>query len=299
MARVDTLTNFLTDVADAIRTKTGSQETIQASDFDTEIENIPSGGGLDWSAIGYSGTPQSVIDGYNYAKQIYDNNDPDTAFSNQQYKSDKNLIYFPPITKNVGGANSLFYNNTSLQEIADFTINNTSVLTNINYMCYSCANLRYVKNLTFISSKDTQAESVFNQCQRLEKIGEITLTTKGILNFFNNCNSLTTISKINDENLNDLRNAFSNCTSLTNFGGIENLGKAYDISSAENYFYYTLDLSACTLLTHDSLMNVINKLYDIKTKGCQNQSLVLGSTNLAKLTAEEIAIATDKGWNVS
>lgn len=45
MARTDTLGHFLTDVADAIREKTGSSEEIQASDFDTEIESIPSGGG--------------------------------------------------------------------------------------------------------------------------------------------------------------------------------------------------------------------------------------------------------------
>lgn len=44
MARTDTLGNFLTDVADAIRTKKGTNETILASDFDTEIENLPSGG---------------------------------------------------------------------------------------------------------------------------------------------------------------------------------------------------------------------------------------------------------------
>lgn len=44
MARTDTLGHFLTDVADAIRSKTGSSDTIQASDFDIEIENIPSGG---------------------------------------------------------------------------------------------------------------------------------------------------------------------------------------------------------------------------------------------------------------
>jgi len=46
-------------------------------------------------------------------------------------------------------------------------------------------------------------------------------------------------------------------------------------------------------------MNVINNLYDIATKGCNTQQLVLGSTNIAKLTAEEIAIATNKGWTVS
>lgn len=51
-------------------------------------------------------------------------------------------------------------------------------------------------------------------------------------------------------------------------------------------------------LTHDSLMNVINNLYDIKSKGVKPQTLQLGNTNKAKLTAEEIAIATNKGWNV-
>lgn len=44
MARTNNLSNFLTDVADAIRTKKGSEEPIAAADFDTEIENLPSGG---------------------------------------------------------------------------------------------------------------------------------------------------------------------------------------------------------------------------------------------------------------
>ena len=46
-------------------------------------------------------------------------------------------------------------------------------------------------------------------------------------------------------------------------------------------------------------MNVINNLYDIASAGVKPQQLVLGSENLAKLTAEEIKIATDKGWTVS
>lgn len=40
MARTNNLNNFLTDVADAIRTKTGGTEKIQASQFDTEIEKL-------------------------------------------------------------------------------------------------------------------------------------------------------------------------------------------------------------------------------------------------------------------
>jgi len=43
MARTNTLSNFLTDVANAIRTKKGTETTIAASAFDTEILNLPSG----------------------------------------------------------------------------------------------------------------------------------------------------------------------------------------------------------------------------------------------------------------
>ena len=41
MARIDNLTNFLTDVAGAIKTKKGSQTAIQAANFDAEILNLP------------------------------------------------------------------------------------------------------------------------------------------------------------------------------------------------------------------------------------------------------------------
>lgn len=44
MARINNLTNFLTDVATAIKNKKGSETPIPAADFDTEITNLPSQG---------------------------------------------------------------------------------------------------------------------------------------------------------------------------------------------------------------------------------------------------------------
>ena len=43
MARIDTLINFLTDIAAAIKAKKGDSTPIPAADFDTEITNLPSG----------------------------------------------------------------------------------------------------------------------------------------------------------------------------------------------------------------------------------------------------------------
>lgn len=120
-----------------------------------------------------------------------------------------------------------------------------------------------------------------------------------VATMFSSCAYLTTVPELSLSGATNLKQMFRYCIALTTLGGFKNLGQAYSTSESANYSDYKLDLSTCSSLTHDSLMNVINKLYDIATKGCNTQQLVLGSTNLAKLTAEEIAIATNKGWSVS
>ena len=59
MARIDTLINFLTDVAAAIKAKKGDDTAIPAANFDTEIANLPSGGGE--SSGGSSGDNTALI----------------------------------------------------------------------------------------------------------------------------------------------------------------------------------------------------------------------------------------------
>ena len=98
--------------------------------------------------------------------------------------------------------------------------------------------------------------------------------------------------------MNNVSGFLDGAGNVINIGGFENLGKAYLTNKSANYLNYGLVLTNCSP-THDSLMNIINNLYDIKTKGCQEQRLQLGPTNLAKLTDEEKQIAIDKGWNLS
>lgn len=50
MARIDNINNFLTDVANSIRNKTGKTDDIPASEFDVEIESISGGGSEDLDA---------------------------------------------------------------------------------------------------------------------------------------------------------------------------------------------------------------------------------------------------------
>lgn len=57
------------------------------------------------------------------------------------------------------------------------------------------------------------------------------------------------------------------------------------------------NVSDCTKLTHTSLMSIINALKTF-TDGT-TKTVTLGSTNLAKLTDSEKAIATQKGWTLA
>ena len=150
------------------------------------------------------------------------------------------------------------------------------------------------------AEKLTSAMQMFYSSKYLKYVPDFdTSNVTTMYSMFQYCPNLITVPKLNASKVVIIANMFGNCSNLTNLGGLENLGQAYDTTKSANYSNYKLDLSYSNKLTHDSLMNVINNLYDIKSKGCNPQSLVLGSTNLAKLTSEEIAIATNKGFNVN
>ena len=79
----------------------------------------------------------------------------------------------------------------------------------------------------------------------------------------------------------DTTNAWSGCDNLTTLGG-------FGAISAD------IDLRWSTLLTVESLMNVINQAATVTGK-----TMKFGSENLAKLTDEQKAVATNKGWTLA
>ena len=60
----------------------------------------------------------------------------------------------------------------------------------------------------------------------------------------------------------------------------------------------SFNVSYCQKLTHDSLMSFINALVDYSGSG-KTYTMTMGTTNLAKLTDGEKAIATQKGWTLA
>ena len=184
------------------------------------------------------------------------------------FKECKNLTYTDNLAKwdtsNAISTQEMFYNCKNMTTV---TLFDTSNVLNTYYMFYGC------EKLTSIPQFNTSNVTDMN-------------------NMFSSCTSLTDVPLLDTSNVRTISSMFSSCSKLTNLGGFLNLGKVSN-------FTYALDLSVSTLLTKESIMNVINNLYDRKTAGHSVATLKFGSTNLAKISDEEKAIATNKGWTLS
>lgn len=88
----------------------------------------------------------------------------------------------------------------------------------------------------------------------------------------------------------------------TVIGGFPNLGKAYLTTVPANNANYRLNLQTLETLTEQSAINILNSLYDIKTKGCNTQQVYfinLATDNFTSTEyAQAVANATAKGWTV-
>lgn len=188
----------------------------------------------------------------------------------------------------------------SCENLTSVNLTNTSKVTNMYEAFSICTNLNSISISD--TSNVTNMDSAFSEIVNTNFTIAPTLDTSNVTNvyqMFRKSSYIETVPKYNFAKVINVGEIFKFCSFLTTLGGFENLGQAYLTTASANYSNYTLNLSASSNITHDSLMNVINNLYDIATKGCNAQKLILGSTNLAKLSDEEKAIATNKGWVLS
>ena len=212
-------------------------------------------------------------------------------------------------TGNVTTMNEMFNGCRAFTSL-DISTFDTKSLTDMSEMFYDCTNLQslYVANLD--TSKVSNMSNMFYNCSKLKNLDLSTWKPSSITNLsymFNYCSVLTNLdlSGFDASNVININSMFASCSSLTNLNFMKNLGKAY-VQKTNNYSNYRLSLSNSTKLTHDALMDIINNLYDLNlTYDVANggvlytQSLQIGTTNKSKLTADDIAIATAKGWTIS
>lgn len=164
-------------------------------------------------------------------------------------------------------------------------------VSNVESGAYMFANFGIEKLPDFDFSNLTNVSSMFNGCYELKEIGNLNfVNVEKASGCFLTCQNLHTISNIN----------ISKLISTADYGSFSNPGYlmfdgCYMLRNI--VFNGTIDISLnfsdCTELTHDSLMSIINALSSTTKK-----TINLGTTNLEKLTDDEKAIATTKGWTL-
>ena len=142
-------------------------------------------------------------------------------------------------------------------------------LSTAQYMFCSCTSLSSLDVSGWYMNACTSTSYMFCSCSSLSS-----LDASGW--YMNACTSMSYM--------------FYNCTSLSSL-----LGGSQDKPSAFGGTKVSLSLLSSPL-DKASLLAIINGLANLT--GNTKQTLVLGSTNNAKLTANEITIATNKNWNI-
>lgn len=145
----------------------------------------------------------------------------------------------------------------------------------------SCSNLQNVNLGSNLTAIDSQA---FYGCQHLTSVTlPASLSSVGSRAFMY-CSALSTLEIQRAAGwFGDY--AFNFCTALEN------------VTLVSGFNTNNLNLSASTLYSAQTIVSWLNALAD--RTGQTAYTLTIGSTNLAKLTAEEIAIATNKNWNLA
>lgn len=245
-------------------------------------------------------TPQTFIGIVKYIITIPQLDTSKVTNMTSMFQGCKSLSSIPNLdTSKVTNMRTMFKECSKLITIPQL---DTSNVTNMTSMFESCINLTSIPFLN--TSKVNYMSSMFQLCQRLVELpaldtSKVTTTSS----MFSDCYQLQKIPKLDFQKNEYLVGMFHLNKELTDLGGFQNLGAIYATDKIANIAYYTLSLTPCPNLTEQSLINVLTNLYDIATKGCNTQTVQLGSTNLAKLTstAGQAALtqATNYGWTIS
>ena len=223
---------------------------------------------------------------------------------------------------------SCFSNNTQVKYL-DLSNWDTSNLNNMAQMFYGASNLVSLNISNWNTSKVTQYTTIFRGCTKLKEIigiEDIDVSKNAIFSqFFQSCSSLKKLD-LTKWDLSSATNCWymfnasgfqwldltgwevpkvTECSNMFNgCGSLETLVGGRTVEEViENNLYILKDLSAPTQITTSnkidraSLRALINGLKDLT--GQTAKTLTLSATLKAKLTEEDIAIATNKNWTIA
>ena len=283
------LTDKLTAIGDAIRAKTETTDLIPLAEMPNEVDVVfwkghaegwneghdvgyegglndgYAGGYEDGHATGYNEGKQAEYDRFWDGLQDYGNR-ASYGYAFLHWGADYIRPKYKIVPTAAGGASQILAHCKKLKKIESAFFDFSQKPTGTN--------------------NDSGYYYSFYNCNQLEEIEDVGLIPQHNYNAaFASCSALHTIAKIGVNENTKFSETFNYCPKLQNItieGVIGQNG---------------IDVHWSTQLTHASLMSIINALKTF-TDGT-TKTVTLGTTNLAKLTDEEKAIATQKGWTLA
>ena len=219
----------------------------------------------------------------------------DVASGKTFYNTDSNT----KLTGTASGGGMVLPVGTNCRPTGDITI--PSGVTSIDMYAFY-----YNSNITSVimpNTVTTLGDSAFQICTNLASISLSENLISLPQNVFNGCVKLTSVTITNKVTTISLQ-SFCNCTLLKNvvipssvisfnptvFSGCSNL----EFITLGNGFNCSISISASTKYSRDTLMAMINAYANASGK-----TLTMGATNLAKLSTEDKAVASNKGLTLA
>ena len=168
------------------------------------------------------------------------------------------------------------------QSLTEFPLLDVSKGTNFVNAWADCYKLTSFPMLDL--SNGWEFDCAWQNCKALTEFPALNLSRgMSFNNAWNGCSALTTMAQLDLSKAGHegFLNTWKGCSSLTNLGGFGAIKQSFSLSNSPK-------------LTVESMMNVITQAATIDA-GTMN----FGSTNLNKLTDEQKAVATNKGWTLS
>lgn len=319
MSKQDNLTDFLTDVANAIREKKGSSDLINPQNFSEEIKNLPSGGKR-WTghadveglkAIGWDDNDIAYFqehgvdwdEEYDDYFKVSDDNKALygvlTADNIQGYKN--RIVYLPKIDTSARKSFSNFFNNCfSLIAVPFLDTSNAENMSNMFGQCYSvkcippmetskvinmsnmftrCYSIKFIPTLSTISA--TNMSNMFYLCISLKKVQQIDTSKATTINsMFAACYSIEFIPPLSTSSTSNFGYLFDSCNSMRDVPSLDVL-KATNVSGLFNN---------CNNLAHIKIKNLAMSVSASTASLISKDSLLYMINNEAATSAITITL---------
>ena len=299
MAKTDNLSDFLTDVANSIRTKTGTTEQINAQDFSDKILSMK-GVQLGIDTKGTSSYLMAGYEGTTFDDSVLAPDDTkDITNMKCMFYGCRKLTTIPLInTSNATNMASMFSGCVSLTSVPQL---DTSKVTNMDYMFADCSNLQSIPQLDTSNVTNMSYMFIRSEIKSLPSLDTSKVTT--VAGMFKSCLHVTSAPMFNTSNVTSMYAMFDGCANLKtvpayDVSNVSEIGFSFIFDGCHNLksilmtnIGADLNISDSTKFERSDLLVILNNLKTVT----ETKTLTMGATNLAKLTEEDKAIATNKG----